>query len=97
MLCIDGICGLSLVEIQSDRAEVTPFEEETHSTRFSAEPIALLKASAVDEFLLDDISYIISQYPHAAAISKLDELFRSSGIYYVDNKMGECPVALPLR
>ncbi len=94
---MDGVRGLSLIEINGERVAVTPFKEETHSTRFSSDPIALLNASAVDEFLLDDISHIVTEYSPEAAIRKLDELFRSSGLYFAGNKMGEYPVALPLR
>lgn len=97
VLAMDGIHGLSLIEIDGDRAVVAPFECETHSTQFHDAPIALLKSSAVDEFLLDDIAHTMASYPRKSAIERLDQLFRASDLYYDSEKIGEYPVALPLK
>jgi len=84
ILTFNGIVGPSIVEQKAGRVAVFPFEKETASTEYVPSPIAVLKSSAVDEFLLDDIEYIMNNNPIDAAIKKLDELFRSSRLYYED-------------
>lgn len=70
--------------LKMGRVEVIPFEKETALTEYVPSPLAVLKSSAIDEFLLDDIEHIVNNNPIEVAIKKLDELFRSSSLYYED-------------
>lgn len=85
ILTYKGISGPAIVEQVGGRLVVIPFVTETASTEYEPSPIAILKSTAVDEFLLDDIEHIVGNNPIGEAIKKLDELFRSSRLYHEDS------------
>lgn len=94
VLSINGIIGPAVVESNHGRVVVTPFDMETASTVYVASPLAVLKSTAIDEFLLDDIEHTMRTNPLAQAIKKLDELFRSSRLYHEEGD--ECDAEIVL-
>lgn len=84
VLTLKGIIAPAVVESNHGRVVVTPFEREIHSTSYVPSPLAVLKSTAIDEFLLDDIEHIVKTNPLDVAIKKLDELFSSSRLYHED-------------
>lgn len=74
--------GYSIVTISSDGICIEPFEKELHSTVFIPGPIAVLNSSEFDEFVIDDIEMIIGGAEPAGYEKRLDDFFKSSGLYF---------------
>lgn len=91
-----GIGGLSLIEIDGSRVELSPFAGETHSTVFVPAPVAILSAGAVTEFLLDDIERILSKFSAEEALQNIDELLRCGKLYAPLKSADEAVAGLPV-
>lgn len=90
-----GIAGAcSLVTCSDGRVTLTPFEKETHSTIFVPGPIAILNSLKLDEFVIDDIELMFANSPSPDK-KRLDDYFKSSGLYYSSGS-AESPVLLKL-
>lgn len=72
--------GMMVVDINGS-VKVTPFERECHSTVFYPGYVAIIDAGKFDEFVADDIEMMVSQ-GNIADKKKLDDYFKSSGLYY---------------
>ncbi len=81
-LSAQSISGTALLSVDQFNVEITPFKCETEATISLSWPIAVLKQSVVDEFLLDDIDRILQFGLNSTTLNKLDEYFRASGLYY---------------
>lgn len=68
--------------------------EETSSTVELGYAVAMLDASLLTEFLVDDIYSILGSNDYAGALKKLDELFRSSSLYSPEGSRGGVLVLL---
>lgn len=73
---------------------VSHAEEETPSTVELGYAVAMLEASSLTEFLIDDIYSILGSNDYAGALKKLDELFRSSSLYSSEDSRGGVLVLL---
>lgn len=82
VMTASGILAPAIVEIGNNgRVAVSGFAVETSSTDFISYPVAVLRRDAVDEFLFDDIDMILSDGWSTSTEKRLDDLFRSSGLY----------------
>ncbi len=92
-----GIMGnCCVITYAEGTVTVAPFEKELHSTIFVPGPIAILNSLKFDEFVLDDIEMLIGNVQDTVAVKKkLDDFFKSSGLYYC-NGFGSEPVFLKL-
>lgn len=77
-----GIAGCSVVTYADGDVTVEPFEKELHSTVFISGTIAILDASKFDEFVIDDIEMMVAASGTVADKKRLDDYFKSSGLYY---------------
>lgn len=92
----NGVCtGSSVVTLSDGELTVAPFEKELHSTIFIPGTVAVLRAGAVDEFLLDDIEMMVGQDGVLKDKKRLDDYLKSSSLYY-ESESGELPMFIKL-
>lgn len=90
-----GIITPALCVADSDGYQtVSHAEDETSSTVELGYAVALLEASSLTEFLIDDIYSILGSNDYSGALKKLDELFRSSSLYSSEDSRGGMLVLL---
>lgn len=87
----NGFHGQSIVSFGEDGLTVVPFEKEIHSTVFIPGYIAILDASRLDEFVIDDIELMITHDGSINDKKRLDDYLKSSSLYYNN---GDCRPAI---
>lgn len=94
-LTSEGIIAPALCEADCDGHQtVSHAGEETFSTVELGYAVAMLEASSLTEFLIDDIYSILVSNDYDGALKKLDELFRSSSLYSSEDSRGGVLVLL---
>lgn len=82
LLRYEGTVSASYVCIENYHVTtISQFRCETENSSYVEWPSALLDASEINEFLLDDIDFIIAGHLDDDKLKRLDEFFRSSDLY----------------
>ncbi|MDD6889551.1 MAG: hypothetical protein PUD39_04760 [Bacteroidales bacterium] len=84
-----GYHRCSMVTFEDGIVDVCPFEKELHSTTFIAGMVAILDASKLDEYVLDDIEMMVGASGAVNDKKKLDDYLESSSLYYCNGNSGK--------
>lgn len=84
---------MQLVDRSAGRIEVTAFNVETPATVFEPRPVAVIRADAVTDFLLDDLEMLMNRQNPLQAVNSY---LASASLYPDENALSSDAVLLCL-